>query len=157
MKPKFRKVLPFRAWFYFRMGWSTYFAFIFSAVNTLVVTYYLALENVPILKDIFPSFVSYALTLILIGGPLLILFGWVHYKKSQAFSSEQDITYESSPYFFKYPKGWQREVTAPFQLIVLELMEKIVKNEQLSDEDKKEIGRLRNDLKKLMEGGTVGK
>jgi len=25
----------FRGWFYFRMGWSTYFAFIFAAINTL--------------------------------------------------------------------------------------------------------------------------
>jgi len=157
MKPKFKKSLPFRGWFYFRMGWSTYFAFIFSAVNTLVVTYYLAIDNVPLLKDVFPSFVGYALTLIIIGVPLLVLFGWMHYKKSQAYSSEQDITVESSPYFFKLPKGWQREVTAPFQLIVLELMEKIVKNEKLSEDDKKEIERLRKDLKKLMEGGTVGK
>ena len=36
-------------------------------------------------------------------------------------------------------------------------LNKIVKNEKLSDEDKKEIERLRNDLKKLMEGGSVGK
>ena len=157
MKQRLKKTLPFRVWFYFRMGWSTYFAFIFSAVNTLVVTYYLAIEKMPFLKDVFPSFAIYAVTLILIGVPLLVLFGWLHYKKSQAFSSEQDITYESSPYFFKLPKGWQREVTAPFQLIVLEIMEKIVKNEELSDEDKKEIERLRKDLKKLMEGGTVGK
>lgn len=157
MKPKVTKSLPFRAWFYFRMGWSTYFAFIFSAVNTLVVTYYLAIDNVPILKDAFPSFVNYALTLIFIGIPILVLFGWVHYKKSQAFSAEQDISYESSPYFFKLPKGWQREVTAPFQLMVLELIEKIVKDEKLTEEDKKEIERLRRDLKKLIEGGSVGK
>ena len=30
----------FRAWFYFRNGWSLYFAFIFAAINTLTVTYY---------------------------------------------------------------------------------------------------------------------
>ena len=27
--------LPFRSWFYFRMGWSTYFVFALGAINTL--------------------------------------------------------------------------------------------------------------------------
>ena len=44
------KNLGFRGWFYFRTGWSTYFAFIFAAINTLTVTYYLAIEQAPILR-----------------------------------------------------------------------------------------------------------
>ena len=48
--------LAFRAWFYFRNGWSTYFAFIFAAINTLTVTYFLAIERAPSLQAIFPSF-----------------------------------------------------------------------------------------------------
>jgi len=157
MKSKLTKGFMFRAWFYFRMGWSTYFAFIFSAVNTLVVTYYLAIAKIPTLVNIFPSFINYAVTLVLLGVPLLVLFGWLHYKKSQAFSAEQDISYESSPYFFKLAKGHQRLVNAPFQILVLELMEKIAKNEKLSETDKEEIDRLRRDLKILVEGGSVGK
>ena len=43
----------FRAWFYFRNGWSLYFAFIFAAINTLVVTYYLAIDKIPFLLDFF--------------------------------------------------------------------------------------------------------
>ena len=46
--------LSFRGWFYFRMGWATYFAFIFAAINTLTVTYFLAIENYPFLTIIFP-------------------------------------------------------------------------------------------------------
>ena len=53
------KNLPFRAWFYFRQGWGTYFAFILAAVNTLTITYYLAIEEAPILKELFPSFIFY--------------------------------------------------------------------------------------------------
>ena len=30
--------LGFRSWYYFRTGWSTYFAFILAALNTLTVT-----------------------------------------------------------------------------------------------------------------------
>ena len=47
--------IGFRAWFYFRAGWTTYFAFIFAAINTLTVTYFLAIENYPSLNNIFPN------------------------------------------------------------------------------------------------------
>ena len=70
----------FRAWFYFRQGWSTYFAFIFAAINTLTVTYYLAIENYPFLKTIFPSFEQYILIVVLVGIPLL---GPLFEKKNQ--------------------------------------------------------------------------
>ena len=51
-----KRNLAFRAWYYFRMGWSTYFAFIFAAINTLTVTYFLAIDNYPFLQEIFPTF-----------------------------------------------------------------------------------------------------
>ena len=66
----------FRGWFYFRQGWSNYFTFIMAAINTLVVTYYLAIEPDPILVGIFPSFVQYALIIIAIGVPLLVIIGY---------------------------------------------------------------------------------
>ena len=46
----------FRFWYYFRSGYGTYFAFILAAVNTLTVTYYLAIEKFPTLQAVFPSF-----------------------------------------------------------------------------------------------------
>ena len=67
--------LSFRGWFYFRMGWGTYFAFIFAAINTLTVTYFLAIENYPFLNVIFPSFIQYVLIITSIGVPLLVLIG----------------------------------------------------------------------------------
>ena len=79
--------IPFRGWYYFRMGWATYFAFIFAAVNTLTVTYYLAIERVPSLTAIFPNFVQYVAIIGAIGIPLLILIGYVHYKRTLAYKS----------------------------------------------------------------------
>ena len=87
----------FRAWFYFRQGWSTYFAFIFAAINTLTVTYYLAIENYPSLKTIFPSFEQYILIVVLIGIPLLVLVGYAHYKKTPSYRAEADVWVESNP------------------------------------------------------------
>ena len=72
----------YRVWYYFRNGWSIYFAFIFGAINTLVITYYLAIEKVPVLDSIFPSFGYYFLTAVMIGVPILTLIGWIHWKKS---------------------------------------------------------------------------
>ena len=87
----------FRGWFYFRMGWSTYFAFILAAINTLTVTYFLAIDNYPILNTIFPSFEIYVLIITSIGIPLLIFIGYSHYKKTKAFRSEVDVLLETNP------------------------------------------------------------
>ena len=69
--------LAFRSWFYFRTGWQTYFAFVLAAINTLTVTYFLAIENYPSLKTIFPSFEIYILIVVSIGIPLLVLIGYI--------------------------------------------------------------------------------
>ena len=88
----------YRGWYYFRNGWSIYFAFIFAAINTLVLTYYLAIERAPFLKDIFPSFGFYVIAAVGIGIPLLTIIGWVHWKKSGARRAEVDVNYEANPY-----------------------------------------------------------
>ena len=90
--------IGFRGWFYFRQGWTTYFAFIFAAINTMVVTYYLAIENIPILKTVFPTFYVYLAITASIGIPLLIFIGYAHQKKTASYKAEADIYYESNPH-----------------------------------------------------------
>ena len=87
-----RKNIGFRSWFYFRTGWSMYFAFILSAVNTLTVTYYLAIEQIPFLKEIFPSFLHYVIIFVMLGVPILIITGLIHFKKTSARKAEVDIS-----------------------------------------------------------------
>ena len=93
-----KKNTGFRFWFYFRSGWSSYFAFIFAAINTLTVTYYLAIEKYPILEGIFPNFFQYSLIIISIGIPILVAVGYGHWKRTPAYRSEADIWMESNPY-----------------------------------------------------------
>lgn len=157
MKSRYKKTLPFRVWFYFRMGWSTYFAFIFAAVNTLVVTYYLAIERIPELKYIFPSFLIYAIIMIVVGIPLLVLFGYVHFKKSQAYSSEADIGVESNPYYFKLPPGHQRDVLVPLQLLLSQMILKIATNEKLTVEEIDKLKDIQEKLDILIKGGSLDK
>lgn len=132
-----RNSVSFRGWYYFRMGWATYFAFIFAAINTLTVTYYLAIEKYPVLTGIFPNFVQYVLIIAGIGIPILVIVGYVHYKRTQAFKSEADVLVESNPY--------QRRNIVNIQLI-LELtlktnamLLKLVNNEKLDKVDLDEI------------------
>ncbi|MGQ0795044.1 MAG: hypothetical protein ACT4N5_02515 [Nitrosopumilaceae archaeon] len=157
MKPGYKKTLPFRIWFYFRMGWATYFAFIFAAVNTLVVTYYLAIERIPELKYVFPSFSIYAIIMIVIGIPLLVLFGYAHFKKSQAYSSEADIGVESNPYYFKLPPGHQRDVLVPLQLLLSQMILKIATNEKLTTEEVNKLREIQEKLDILIKGGSLEK
>ena len=100
-KELFKKNPLFRAWFYFRMGWSTYFAFIFAAINTLTVTFYLAIENYPVLKSVFPTFEIYVIITVLIGIPLLVTIGYAHYKRTKARKAEVDILVETNPYIMR--------------------------------------------------------
>ena len=90
--------LPFKLLYYFRQGWSLYFAFIFAAVNTLTVTYFLAIDNYPALKSIFPSFEMYILIMVSIGLPLLTTLGYIHYRRSPAYSSETGVMIRANPY-----------------------------------------------------------
>ena len=117
----------FRAWYYFRNGWSMYFALAFAAINTLVVTYYLAIEKAPILKELFPSFLHYLLIVIAVGVPLLILVGYVHYKKTSAFSNEVVVNFESNP--FQRRVLINTEINLQINIKLLELISKLNDNE----------------------------
>ncbi len=156
MTSKKRK-LPFRAWFYFRQGWSLYFAFIFAAINTLVVTYYLAIEKIPSLEIIFPSFTQYVVIIISIGLPLLILIGYVHFKRSHAYGSEVDITYEANPYLYKLPPGYWKEALFPVLLEILRLNLKLINKETLTNEEVENLKEIQKKLETLVQGGHVGK
>ena len=125
--------LVFRSWYYFRMGWATYFAFILAAINTLTVTYFLAIDNYPSLKAIFPSFEVYIVLIVSIGIPLLVLIGYAHYKRTVAFKSEVDVIMESNPY--------QRRNIVNISLIIdsiimtNQLLLKLSKKENLTDDE----------------------
>lgn len=137
--------LLFRSWFYFRQGWSTYFAFVMAAINTLTVTYYLAIQKYPVLIELFPSFIHYVVYAVLIGIPVLTFAGYAHYKKFAAYKAEADIGFESNPYFRRMLVN--SEIIIPLHLKILELMIKISKNEKLTNDEIEELSNLQKELK----------
>ena len=90
--------MKFRLWVYIRIGWANYFAFIFAAITTLVTTYFLLIQDVQLIKEIFPTFAHYIITIISVGVPCLIATGYVHFQRSQAFKAESDIRIEGNPH-----------------------------------------------------------
>lgn len=134
----------FRLWFYFRNGWSTYFAFIFAAINTLTVTYFLAIDNYPFLNTIFPTFAHYVGITVAIGVPLLVAIGFAHYKRTAAFQAEAEIGFETNPFLRRMLLN--TEAILPLQLKLTELLVKLSKNEKLTTNDIDEISKIQKQL-----------
>ena len=145
--------LAFRLWFYFRNGWSVYFAFAFAAVNTLTVTYFLAIENYPILSQIFPSFIQYVSVVTLVGIPILTLIGYLHFKKSKAYKSESEVGFESNPYYRRLIMN--SEIMLPIQISILELLTKLSTKNELDENQIKEIENMKKQLAEYIENMKI--
>ena len=142
----------FRAWFYFRNGWSMYFAFIFAAINTLTVTYFLAIERVPALQVIFPSFFQYVAIVSLIAVPLLIGIGYAHYKRTKARKAEVDIGFETSTYQRRFIVN--TEIILHLNLRLTEMLMILTHGEKLTENEIKKIRAYKEDIENHIEQRT---
>ena len=138
----------FRGWFYFRQGWSNYFTFVLGAVNTLTVTYYLAIEKYPVLEVIFPSFVQYIVIVTAIGVPILVLIGYTHWKKTSARKAEVDIFYEVNPYIIRILVN--TELLLRLNLKLNEKIIKLTEKEKLSPDEQMELQELHDELNEFV-------
>lgn len=146
--------LIFRSWFYFRQGWSIYFAFIFAAINTMVTTYYLAIDKIPFLKSVFPSFALYVLVVASMAIPILATIGYVHTKKSAAFKAEADIGFESNPHMHRLLVNTEKILD--IQLELSKIILKFSKNEKLTNEEIEKINLLQSELLDYMSKKKFG-
>lgn len=119
---KMAKINPLRAWYYIRQGYSTYLVFLVAITNLMVTSYYLAIKDIPILHNIFPSFGWYGFFMIGTGIPLSLSLGYWHYKKSKAQHHQLEIEIEASP-------------LTPIFLQTYVMMQKIILGEKPTDED----------------------
>ena len=145
--------LGFRGWFYFRQGWSVYFAFIFAAVNTLTVTYFLAIDNYPVLKEIFPSFIHYIVIVVLVGIPLLALVGYAHYKRTASFKAEADIHIEVNPHMRRMLINTEFMLSMSLQLS--ELSMRLMNNEKLTSNEMDRLKQLQKEFQKQIDNRVV--
>ena len=138
------KNLGFRGWFYFRTGWQTYFAYIFAAINTLTVTYFLAIENYPSLSVIFPSFFHYIVIVAGVGVPLLVLVGYVHFKRSKSFRAEADVLIETNPHIRRILQN--TEILLPSYLKLTEIIVELAENKKLTNKELEKVSKLQKQL-----------
>ena len=119
----------------------------------LTVTYFLAIENYPALKEVFPSFGQYILITVIIGVPLLVSVGYAHYKKTPSFRAEADIWMESNPY--------QARVLVNSQFILelnvklADLLLKLSSKQEIKEEEMNEIKALQRKLFEHMAKRTI--
>jgi hypothetical protein len=140
------------------MGYSTYLTFLLGYVSTFVTVYYLAIKDMPMLLNIFPHFLTFAVFGTIIGAPLSVLIGWLHLKRTSAWTAEVDIGVEANPYNYKLQPGYWREVFAPMFLELLKQNKRILaSNNLLSLEDSQRIAELEQKLSTLASGGYVGR
>ena len=143
----------FRAWFYFRNGWSLYFAFIFAAINTLVVTYYLAIDKIPFLLDFFPSFGHYVAVTVCLGIPILVIIGFIHFKRSPAYRSESTINIEVNPFVRR--SLINSEINLELNIMILNFLSKLSNNEKLNEDELNKIQESRNILNNFIDKRSI--
>jgi hypothetical protein len=151
-----RTNLPFRSWFYFRTGYAVYLSFVIAAVNMIVTVYYLAIERIDVLHAVFPDFTRWAVTVLIVGVPLAVFIGWLHLKRSPAYSSEVDVGVEANPYYYKLPPGYWKEALVPVLLETMKLNIKLLNKETLTENEVKSLKSLQEKLQTLIDGGRVG-
>ena len=132
-----------------------YFAFILSAVNTLTVTYYLAIERAQVLKDIFPSFLIYVAFFVLIGVPILITVGLIHFKKSSAHKAQVDISIESNPYVIRNLVNSELIINLNVRLAKIILDSE--QSKKIDEEDLKTLQEVLNTTEDFLSNRTVAK
>jgi len=146
-----------RIWYYFRMGYSLYLALPLSVFNTIVIVYYLLVPNVVQLQLIFSSFVIFLLVTTLVAVPVAVGFGWIHIKRSPAYTSELDISVEANPYYYKLPPGYWREAYTPLYLELLHLTKRLLEAQDLlTPDDRARIEELERKMRMLIQGGQIG-
>ena len=150
-----RGSLPFRSWFYLRTGYAVYLSFILAAINVIVTVYYLAINNIEGLKVVFPNFATWAITITTIGIPLSIFIGWLHLKRSPAYSSELDVSVEANPYYYKLPPGYWRDALVPVLLETMKLNIKLLNKETLSETEIGTLNELQKKLQHLIDVGRI--
>lgn len=127
------KRILLRSWYYFRIGYSTYLSLPVALVGYASAIYYLAIENLPFLKVIFPHFHYFIIIGLTVLGPIGVCLGWFHFKKlfKKFYWAEQDIQVESNPF--------HTQIVTPVNLPTLKILSELGK---LHNIDTSEIDRI---------------
>ena len=149
--------LAFRAWYYFRTGYSTYLTFAVAFMSYITIIYKLAIEDLA-LDWIFPRFHIFIIFAIVTVIPLAVLIGWLHMKQTLAYSAGVAIGVESNPYNYMIKPGTETEITWPMWTAMLRMLQKLLEGENLlSAEERDELNTIRERIERLRRGEVIGR
>lgn len=89
-----------RSWSYFRQGYSQFLQLPISYIGWITAIYYLAVDNLPFLKGVFPNFQIFIASSLLIVLPIAVTLGYLYFKGffKRFYKAEQDILAEANQY-----------------------------------------------------------
>ena len=144
-----------RVFSYFKKGYHSYMLLLVGLLNVLTSTYFLLIDQVSILGNIFTSFELYVVIIIGIGFPTLILVGWTHFRRSGLYSQDLVTYMKNHPYFYKYRFGHDRLV-GDIHYTLYQLNLKIANKEKLTPDEINNIKSLEQRIENLLKGGHEG-
>ena len=157
--------LLFRAWTYFRTGYSTYIAFPLGFISTVIVVYSLGIKPViesggsagAFFEFVFPHLSNFIVIGAVVLTPICIYTGLLHYKKTGAYAADASVSTEQNPYIYKVVPGKEEEVFVPLWVLTARALERMLDQQQiLSSEEKKQFEGALVKAEKLMRREVVG-
>jgi hypothetical protein len=119
----------------------------------LTVTYFLAIDSYPILKEVFPTFAIYTMVAVGIGIPLLMCVGYFHFKRTPSYRSEAAINFESNPFVRRTLIN--SELTLEINQGLFALLLKMQKGEKINDETLEQMQKTQAEINKHVENRTI--
>jgi len=144
----------FRSWFYLRVGYGTYIAFLIGFVSNIIIIYKLAIADTS-LVSVFPHLTEFAVIAALIASPISVIIGLFHMRRSAAYAAAATRTLEANPYVYKLVPGKEREVTVPLSILTARVLLKLA-GDKLTAEEKRELEAVLTKADKLLRGHSVG-
>ncbi len=149
----FERIL-FRSWFYLRVGYGTYIAFLIGFVSNIIVIYKLAIADTS-LVSLFPHLTEFAVLAAVLASPVSVIIGLYHMRRTAAFAADATVSIEANPYVYKIIPGKEREVTIPLSIMTARVLLKLA-GDKLTPEEKQELEEVLAKADKLLLGHSVG-
>lgn len=146
----------YRAWFYFRVGYSTYLALLVGIASNLLLFYKLGIQDIDLLHDWFTSLTLFAITAILILLPVSIGAGLYHMKRTGAYAADAAVSAEQNPYAYKAIPGKEQQVLYPILALTLKGLVKVLEKQPVTEEEKQEFEKALEKTNRLIQGEPVG-
>src|SRR5437588_4374667 len=142
--------LLFRSWFYLRVGYVTYIAFLIGFVSNIIVIYKLAVADTS-LVSVFPHLTEFAVIAVVIASPISVIIGLFHMRRTAAFAADASVSTEANPYVYKIVPGKEREVTVPLSILTARVLLKLAED-RLTTDEKRELEEVLTKADKLLLG-----